>query len=486
MRSPRGSVAALFVTVALLATGCGTRASDGEVRAGVGAGGPVQLPPEVLDQLKSAGTVAPGVAGAPAVTDLPTGTDTSSVPVTKPGKGGTAPAAGITTTGSTGSTATATTPSKSAACTGSGTPLNIGQIGSFSGVLGPVTSSARNALAVWVKHVNARGGLACHPVVLYAVDDGADPSRAAALVQQLVAEKKIQAIVALFAPLSMAGIIPAITKAKLPVVGGDAIDFEWTKQPLLFPQGAGLEGAIDGSLRQTVGQGKTKLGLIYCVESSICTSAAKIIPPRAEAAGAKIVYSSAVSLTQTDFTAQCQNAKNAGVQSIGMAVDGSSIGRFARSCAALGYYPQFVSGGGVISAAQARDPGIRKNGLSVSSANAPWMLTDTPGQKEYAEALAKYSPGTETEGNSMAAWAAAKLFEAAIGNLGASARSAPITSADILTGLGKIKNETLDGLSPPITFSPGQKAAPVIKCIYFELLTEKGWTAPNGSKFVCT
>ncbi len=36
-----------------------------------------------------------------------------------------------------------------------------------------------------------------------------------------------------------------------------------------------------------------------------------------------------------------------------------------------------------------------------------------------------------------------------------------------------------------MTFSPGQKAAPLITCVYFELLSDKGWTA-SGSKPQCT
>jgi branched-chain amino acid transport system substrate-binding protein len=199
-----------------------------------------------------------------------------------------------------------------------------------------------------------------------------------------------------------------------------------------------------------------------------------------------MVYSSPVSLTQTDFTAQCQNAKSAGVQSFGMGVDGSAIARVARSCAAIGYFPQFASGGGVISPPQAKEPGIRRNTLTTSSGTAPWFLTDTPGQKEYAAALQRYSPGMEPDGNSMQAWASMKLVEAAVRNLGVEARAKPLLAADLITGLGKVKNETLDGLAPTFSFSPGQQAAPKLHCVYFELLSDKGWTAPNGSKPVCT
>lgn len=75
---------------------------------------------------------------------------------------------------------------------------------------------------------------------------------------------------------------------------------------------------------------------------------------------------------------------------------------------------------------------------------------------------------------------------AAVAATGPAARDQPITTADILTGLGRVKNETLGGLSPPITFSPGQSSAPPVRCIYFELLSEQGWTAPRGSKYVCS
>lgn len=482
-------VAAVVAVAALLVSGCGTRASDAEVRAGVDAG-PVRLDQASVDQLRAAAEAAQAggagtTTGVPGATD--TGTATGTSPATAPGAGSSAaePEAATpgTKPGPADSTATATT--ATAACTTPGAPLNLGQIGSFSGVLGAISASAKTSLAIWAKHINARGGVACHPVTIYAADDGADPSRGAAAAQDLIVNKKVSALVGIFSPLSLPAILPVLEKNKVPVVGGDGVDFAWNAHPLLFPQGASLEGLIEVGLQQNVRDGMKRLGLLYCVEASICTSMAKLMPAKAKEAGAEMVYQSPVSLTQTDFTAQCQNAKNANVEGFGMGVDGSAIARVARSCAAIGYFPKFISGGGVISPAQAKDPGIRRNTMSVATPNAPWMLTDLPGQKEYAAALNQYAPGTETDANSMTAWASAQLFEAAIARLGPAARTKPILSADVLTGLGKIKNETLDGLSPPITFTPNQKAAPHIKCIYFEVLTDKGWTAPRGSNYVC-
>ncbi len=64
--------------------------------------------------------------------------------------------------------------------------------------------------------------------------------------------------------------------------------------------------------------------------------------------------------------------------------------------------------------------------------------------------------------------------------MGARARTAPVTTADLFTGLATIHDETLAGLTPPMTFTAGQKSAPLIGCVYFELLSTKGWTALNS------
>jgi branched-chain amino acid transport system substrate-binding protein len=472
-------IAALAVVAALVLTGCGTRASEDEVRAGAG-GGPVTLDQRSIDEVRAA-TEAGQVVGAPAPPGAPADAGAKTAPGTVTQPGTSAAPVNTPTRQGTGSAPAAT----AGACTTPGAPLSIGQIGSFSGVFGPLTGTARTALAIWAKRINDQGGLACHPIELHAADDGADPSRGSALVGEMVTKYKVQALVGLVT-LALPGMVGAIEKSKLPVVGGDMVSDPWFTNPQFFPQGAGLEAIVTGALRQAVEDGRTVHGLLYCVESPTCTEVAQMLPERAKDVGARVVYSSPVSLTQTDFTAQCQNAKNAGVEAFGMAVDGSGIARVARSCAALNYFPQFVTGGNIVSAAQAKDPGIRKNTMSTATSNAPWMLTDTPGQKEYAEALARYAPGMGTDGPSMMAWASGKLFEAAADRLGASARNAPITAADIYTGLGRIKNETLGGLSPPITFNAGQKAAPQVHCVYLELDSEKGWTAPYGSKPVCT
>ena len=485
------AVPALVAAGALLLSGCGTRADEAEIRAGagVGAGGQVTLTQESLDQLHAAaagGGAVPGV-GVPAM-DLPAG-------VAAPGSAPVAPGAATTKAApGTNSPATAAgggrqpnAPSATGpACTTQLPPVALGQVGTFSGLAGAVSASGRTTAAIWAQDVNARGGLACHPVTVYARDDGGDPAKAAALVRELHAQNKIVALIDSVVVFSVAGFRTAIEDLKLPAIGGELLAPDWNESPYLFPQGAGLFDQITGFLKQGVEMGKKKIATLYCVEVTACSEGiAYGRSTGVKKAGGELVYDSAISLTQTDFTAQCQNAKNAGADQLVLGMDGSAMTRVARSCAAIGYRPLFSGIGGTISSAQAADPTLRSFGLAVASGVAPWTETDTPGLKAYRAALTRYAPTLQPDGASIQAWASGKLLEAALAGVAAKARAGALTTALVLEGLGTVKNQDLGGLAAPITFTPNQKNAVSSGCIFYELLTPQGWTAPKGSRKVC-
>jgi branched-chain amino acid transport system substrate-binding protein len=477
---------ALIVAGALLLSGCGTRVAESEIRAGAGDGGEVTLSQNSLDQLRAAmasggGLPAAGVSAPETPTDAGPGTAS----VTK----GSAISPGKTTTpGATdpqGQTPPAA-PSAGAPCSKPLEPVTLGQVGTFSGLAGAVSASARTTAAIWAQDVNARGGLACHPVTVYSRDDGGDPARASALVRELYTQNKVVALIANPVVFSVAGFRDAVEELKLPAIGGELLAPDWNESPYMFPQGARFFDQIVGFLKQGVEKGKKKIATLYCVEVTACSEG--IAYGRAEGAkraGAELVYDSAISLTQTDFTAQCQNAKNAGADQLVLGMDGSAMTRVARSCAALGYKPLLSGLGGTISSAQAADPNLRSFGLAVASGVAPWTETDTPGLKTYHEALARYAPSLQADGPSIQAWTSGKLLEAAIAGVASKARSGPLSSPLVLEGLGTVKKNDLGGLAAPITFTPNQKLAVSSGCVFYQLLTPQGWTAPTGSHAVC-
>ncbi|MGQ0468196.1 MAG: ABC transporter substrate-binding protein [Sporichthyaceae bacterium] len=470
---------------ALLA-GCGGRVSAGEVLAGAGGGAvTVQLPPDVFSRQLAPARPAPQPRAA-AADPAPAASEPAAPAAQTPAQAAfPLPVAAAKQSAASGRKAKAATASAPAQCPPGLPPLRLGQIGAFSGVVGPLTASGRQGLAVWAKAANAAGGVACRRVEVYSVDDGADPARTAAGVADLVREKRVVALVATFSELTQAALKAAAEQHKVPVIGGVVTAYEWNESPYLFPQGASLRSQAYALARQSVLDGKDKMALLYCVETSTCTRIAKELDGElGRKAGLEVVYSSPVSLVATDYTAQCQNAKMAGAQSLGVAMDGSATSRVVRSCATLGYFPAVVTSAFVLGPVGAADPGIRRNGVLTESVVAPWMLSDTPGQRAYQAAMKAHAPDVATDSGSILSWAAGKLFEAALARVGDSARTGVVGSGEILVGLGRIKGETLDGLTPPITFVAG-KPAPDVKCVYYLRLGKDGWTAPNGTKYSC-
>jgi branched-chain amino acid transport system substrate-binding protein len=96
--------------------------------------------------------------------------------------------------------------------------------------------------------------------------------------------------------------------------------------------------------------------------------------------------------------------------------------------------------------------------------------------------MGTYAPDAPLDAASIEAWTSGKLLQAAIRHLDAAVTDP--RPADVLAGLGRIKGETLDGLTPPLTFIAG-KPAPENPCIYYLKLDEHGWTAPRGTQPVC-
>jgi branched-chain amino acid transport system substrate-binding protein len=79
-------------------------------------------------------------------------------------------------------------------------------------------------------------------------------------------------------------------------------------------------------------------------------------------------------------------------------------------------------------------------------------------------------------------WTAAKLFEAGVR---AGGTAGPVTVASVLAGLYTFKNETLGGLTAPLTFTVGQ-TAPRVLCTSQVVIKEHKWHLIDDGKFHCS
>ncbi len=390
------------------------------------------------------------------------------------------------TDGAKPATTTGNTP-VAAGCAKQGPPVVIGQVGAFSGLVGANNQGAVQALPVWVRDVNARGGLGCHPVTLFQKDTASDPAKAEAAVKEMVSVRNAVALVASYAPLDIVGFRKGVEGAKIVSVGGDQVTPDWHESPYLYPVGGNERAQFAGSVKALQKQGVKKIAILYCVESSACTAFKDTLDRDgyAKKFGMDIAYQTQISLTQNDFTSACQSAKNAGAQAVVFAGDAGGVARTARSCATVGLTVPVA-----ITASQAtfdpNDKNLQRATVSMASPIFPFtQAADNAAEKEYRAAMARYNPTAEHNNASALTWSSAKMLERAVELLGPAYQTQPLTRELILKGLGMVKKETLGGLIPPTTYSPNQPKAQENFCFAPMAYDSRGFYAPAGTKFDC-
>ena len=477
-RSPLAA-AALGVAVTLLATGCGGQLTEAQVLSRSGAqtittDGSGQQPPSGAGQPLSSGSSGGVLSGSPshgpavATTASPSSTTTGVAS----GTGGAA-----TSGSSTGSTSGVGCRTK-----GSGT-IKIGNVGTYSGPGGVSQGRFPMAVQVWAAAQNAKGGLCGRPVQVLVADDGGDPSSYAAKIKDMVENQHVVAFVSNAALLSASGGEAYHKKSGVPVIGNDCGSrFYWTN-PIYAPTCPGANQQIVNYVRGAVRlSGKKKLGMLYCREVDACASVNDVISNGGDrAAGAQLVYKASISLAQVDFTAECQNARAAGVDLMWVVADAATISRAAQSCTRQGYRPQYMAAGGGVSSDITKVDGLQN--IIAVTAVFPYTGANSPAIAEYDTARKQYGPDVKPDPGYALGWTGAKLFELLATR--AAKATGDISPAALRAALLTVKGETLGGLTAPLNYTSSGSAG--IKDCYFALQGDGngGMKAPFGAVAQC-
>jgi ABC-type branched-subunit amino acid transport system substrate-binding protein len=482
----------------LLVTSCGSHLSTEQLRAGNAVDG---QPSTSHDNSASAGNGS---------TDTSSGTGGGAANVGATASGVAGPSRGATrasiapgsavTGGRSGTTGTGVTSSaqvsgggtavgEAVKCAKSGPPIKIGQVGTWSGLVGAANGVAKPALAVWAKYENDHGGVACHPIQLTSIDDQSDPSRSEAAAKSLVSDTKVSAIVATYTPIAINGYLQGVDGSGVPTVGGDGADPVWTNNRNLWMVGAGIDQQFYLGAKQEAINGYKKVAVLYCIEASACVNAGNSIggngPLSAKAAGQTVVYKATVSLTQSDFTAQCQGAKNAGADNVFAAFEAGTLTRFTQSCDGIGYHPKIYTVG-IATTFDVNNPTLKKFEVTIGNPVVPFTQTsDNAAEAVYAAAFQKYAPGITHNHIIGQVWADGMMLQRALEMLGPAAQTQQITPAMVLKGLGSIRNETLGGLVSSTTYTFGESRSVANRCGTTVKYTAGRWTAVNRSTFIC-
>ena len=362
------------------------------------------------------------------------------------------------------------------------TPVIVASIGTISGPAGSTFLGYVQGVQVWTKFINGRGGLNGHPVRLITYDDGGDPARHRAQVQEAVERQKVIAFVANTEALTGQSSIEYITKNRIPVIGGDTgTPHFYNTSPMYFPQASNADAnwlaLLSGMAAQTVPKGMTKLGLLYCVEADGCASADRIVGQRAGSVGFERVWRNRSSIAQPDYTAECLSARNAGVQVLMVIMDTNSVSRVASACARQGFHPAIAPPANVVLDRYKSDPNL--NGLVTGANVFPYFQTGTLATDEYQRAMQVNGAGVAPSMGPATGWVAAKLLERA-----AQALPQPPTSEAILRGLWSLRGDDLGGLTQPLTFRENQPAT-ALACWWQMAIQDGKWVSPDGFRRQC-
>jgi branched-chain amino acid transport system substrate-binding protein len=312
-------------------------------------------------------------------------------------------------------------------------------------------------------------------------DDGGDPARSKANVKDLVEHRGVVAIVSDFSLITRRSHSSYLTEKRIPVVGGEGGTSEWLENPTYFSQVPYGDVQIYGALTEAKLAGRTKLAFLYCAEAQTCSDAVGWASDFAPEVGVKLVYQGQISVAQPDFTAECLQARNRRADVVFFAADHTAISRGVTSCNRQGYNPLYMSISAMQTDELTHNSALAAAGLTMvgNQPTFPWFLKDgSPGVKDFALALQRYAPGTAPAGSTAIGWSAAKLLEKAI------RRSGDASSVGILQGLWGMRDETLDGLTIPLTFAEGQKPSKG-RCWFATQIRDGQWQAPLGPTARC-
>jgi len=499
-----GAVFAAMVVAA--SAGCGSNVSREEIREAAGLGrtgataaaatspagstsgeGPVGAAPAAAGNDATVAGATPaggsGAGAAAAATPAGNGAQSAAVATTRPATS--AAAKSPAPSGGSRSPATASTPGGAVAaggCPAPCAPLVIGSVGTWSGIVGQNVVGGLTAVRAWVASINAAGGLGGHQVRLEVADDGTDPARHRALVQEFVERRGVVAFVYNAAVFSGQASVEYLAARKVPVVGGSGTEPWYTTSPMFFTQIIAGETAIEATTasyaRSAKAANMTKMGLVTCSDGvQVCEDTARSVPRYASKYGVQLAYQGKASLAAPDFTANCLAARNAGVQILYLALDANSYQRFGRSCASVDYHPRYGIAQPVMLAELARDANMQ--GSPGVSYTAPFFYDASPAIAEFHRAMSQYAAGSALTGSASLGWSAAKLLQAAARHL-----SAVPASADILEGVWALNGDDLGGLTAPLHFKRDAPTVPPV-CYWQVVVADNSYQSPDAGARHC-
>lgn len=329
----------------------------------------------------------------------------------------------------------------------------MGVICSCTGSLGSAQVPIEDVYRAWINSVNVSGGIDGHQIQLVAEDDGGTPGTALSDAQTLISDHVVAIADMSIVDTAWAS---AVQAAKIPVVGVGIPNVTFFENPDFFPEGQTADSTAYAVAAAAKASGAKSLGILYCAEAVVCEQLVPTMKAEGKAMGIPVVFSASISATAPDYTAQCVAAKQAHVGALAIFDESPEIIHVGQDCNLQDYNPVYVTEGASFGENLVKSSGIKD--LWSEYADLPFWATN-PSVQAMDAAVDKYYPGLRSNDqvwyeDAAMAWPSGILLEDAIKAGGLTASAQP-SSTEVVDGLNSLHGDTLDGWSPPLTFSAG-------------------------------
>jgi branched-chain amino acid transport system substrate-binding protein len=363
-----------------------------------------------------------------------------------------------------------------------GAPLTVGIVCTCSGSFGADIKAAEETYQAWVNVTNKAGGLDGHKIKTILEDDAGNPGTSVSDAQTLISDH-VDAILD-FSILDQAW-AAAVQTSKIPVVGGDETETPYYTESDFYPEGQTNDAVTYANVLTAKKAGASNLGDLYCAEAPSCAQGVPLIEAAGQKLSVPVVYNAEIAATAPNYTAQCVAAQQAKVTAVFVGDASQIISRVAANCAQQNYEPIWVTEGEGFGLQMAATPGLETK-LWSDYGTAPFF-DKIPATAAMDKAVDKYYPGLRQNQNAWTqiaaeAWASGILLSDAVtaSHIGTSGTPGP---AQITKGLESLKNDTLQGMAPPLNFKAGKDHS--IDCWFTARVVNGTPTVVNGGHVSC-
>ena len=324
-------------------------------------------------------------------------------------------------------------------------PIKIGVLIAMSGPAAAYGAEERRAIEAVFSQINAQGGIKGRKVELVVRDTKTNPTAAARLANQVIADDKVIAIIGATTGSETLAFADAAMRAQVPVfpmVGTPSVtDPEKPYSKWVYRMSVPLATDLPASFNRMVKDGKKRMA-VFSEEDAYGQQGSAMAVELAKKAGIEVVENISAPKTATDLTTQATKIRNAKPDAVLLVTASTgSGGAFLRKLQQVGLNVPVYGMAGIV-----QKQIITSGGSAADMLIAPALVNpDEPGPLKDLFALMKDHGGVDGFGAVLGANAAASVADAL--------KSGATTGAQVRDAMEKIG--TIKGYAAgPIKFTP--------------------------------